>query len=430
MLYFVACIYLVMYYIRPFEWVPGMVGIPIFVVLCVVAFLLLVINFINGKIRLFSFNTDIFMVGFFGAILLSHITHGYLHGMIDGAIKFFPVFIGYFLFAHALDTYKKYNCFLLLLIFLTAFLAYQGYLQVTTGHAYGGLEPLYQRVGYDESNNPIYVTRIRWYGVFNDPNDLGLALVLIVPVLIDRVFQKRFFLSALLLPVILYGIYWTNSRGAMLSLAAGIFAYLVLRYRSLKGVIIGGVMAVIGVVFGPSRMGSLSGSEESAYGRIEAWYSGFQMFKSSPLFGVGQGMFTEYHNLTAHNSYMLVLAELGLLGSIFFVGMFYISLLWTKNYCFLGEALSSEIEKQNRSQACALSASLVGVMAAIFFLSRSYVLLPFLIIALMVRFSTFRDVDLNQYFVNPFQAPIKWRSILSLIVIEIIFINIVVKVLV
>ena len=70
-------------------------------------------------------------------------------------------------------------------------------------------------------------------------------------------------------------------------------------------------------------MAQISNGDDSAYGRVEAWYEGIQMFKSSPVFGVGKGMFTDFNNLTAHNSYMLVLAELGFVGSIFFLGLFF-----------------------------------------------------------------------------------------------------------
>ena len=96
----------------------------------------------------------------------------------------------------------------------------------------------------------------------------------------------------------------------------------------MRGVVLGLILAVFGMTFGPSRMSNMSAAEESANGRLDAWYAGFQMFKDNPLFGVGQGMFTDYHYLTAHNSYMLVLSELGFFGSIFFMGFFLVAFQW------------------------------------------------------------------------------------------------------
>ncbi len=68
-----------------------------------------------------------------------------------------------------------------------------------------------------------------------------------------------------------------------------------------------------------------SAADMSTQLRYEAWAAGLQMFKQSPLFGVGQRQFSEHHFLTAHNSYVLALAELGLVGLVLFVALLYLS---------------------------------------------------------------------------------------------------------
>src|ERR1700682_4357662 len=45
------------------------------------------------------------------------------------------------------------------------------------------------------------------------------------------------------------------------------------------------------------------------------------MFKSAPLFGIGFNGFTEFLDITAHNSFVLCLAELGLLGSTLWMAL-------------------------------------------------------------------------------------------------------------
>jgi len=55
--------------------------------------------------------------------------------------------------------------------------------------------------------------------------------------------------------------------------------------------------------------------------RLDAWASGLEMFKRSPLFGVGFGAFTDFNDITAHNSFVLCLAELGLLGTTLWVAL-------------------------------------------------------------------------------------------------------------
>src|SRR5208283_5274590 len=55
--------------------------------------------------------------------------------------------------------------------------------------------------------------------------------------------------------------------------------------------------------------------------RLEAWANGLEMFKSAPLFGIGFNGFTDLYEITAHNSFVLCLAELGLLGSTLWMAL-------------------------------------------------------------------------------------------------------------
>lgn len=425
MLFFLLCFYIVCYYIRPFEWIPGLIGSPIFSVMGGISIIALLLAWSNGKIRLFQYKTDQLVLGFTLAIVLSHLSHGYIDGAVISLQSFFPIIVGYFLVAHGLDSKKKINWFILLLIGLTTILAYEGVLQVTDGMSHGGMEPFYQRV-INADGVLIELPRIRWFGPFNDPNDLGLALVLVVPFLVDFLLKKRWILTALTLPLLVYAVYLTNSRGAILSLAAGLFAYLVLRYRSMKGVIVGLVLAAMGMTFGPSRMAQMSAAEESANGRLEAWHEGFQMFKSSPLFGVGQGMFTDYHNLTAHNSYVLVLAELGFFGSLFFMGLFLISFRWGWVNLLSGKP-EVRLAEADRTQFCALFGSLTGLMTAMFFLSRSYILLPFIVLALLTAYVNLPEYQPESTARFDLVPNFRWGQIALVVVGEMIFINVLVK---
>lgn len=427
MLFYLLCIYVSLYYIRPFEWYGPLRGLPIFSVLGVLCVIALFLSWGGGKIRLLQYKTDQLMLGFIFAIALSHLSHGYIGVALDALQSFFPILVGYFLVAHGLDSKKKINWFILLLIGLTCVLAFEGVLQVVVGVSHGGLEPLYQSIinvdGVAEE-----LPRIRWFGPFNDPNDLGLALVMVVPFLLDFMYKRRWILSALTMPLLLYAIYLTNSRGAMLSLGAGVFAFLVLRYRSMKGVLVGLVLAALGMTFGPSRMAQMTAQEESAYGRFEAWHAGFQMFKSNPLFGVGKGMFTDHHTLTAHNSYVLVLAELGFFGSIFFLGLFLISFQWGWGNLLAKNPQAMLEKKTVRDQVCAIFGSLTGLMTAMFFLSRAYILLPFVLLALLTAYINLPEHNIENSTNFDLVPMFRWGQMSAVVVGLIIFINILVKV--
>jgi len=377
---------------------------------------------------MFRYKTDVMMTGFVAAIIMSHISHGYFGGALNSMLDFLPALAGYYLVAHSLNSERKVKWFMFLLIALTVFLSYEACLQSFYGVAQGGLKPLFQQVtnaaGVQET-----VLRVRWFGMFNDPNDFGLALILPIPFLINSLFEKKYLLPTACLTPLLYATYQTNSRGAMLALSAAIFIYLIIRFRSTIGAIFAGLLGAFVVVLGPSRMSQLSSGEESAHGRIEAWYAGFQMFKSYPIFGVGMGMFTDYHPLTAHNTYMLVLAELGFLGAFFFAGLFFYPLLWSYNNIFM-QTESPENEKKRLLLAACFS-SLTGLMAALFFLSRAYIMLPFMIIAfLTATINTLRwppcvDVALAQG--DAVADQFHGLKIASVVLAEIIIINLIVK---
>lgn len=382
MLFYLLCIYISLYYIRPFEWVDGLKGTPIFLVVGVMSIIGLFCLWAQNKIKFFRFKTDWMVLGFTVAIILSHLRHGDFYLIIPSCMKFFPALVGYFLVVYGLDTQKKIKLFTILLIGLSVFLSYEAYVQAQTGFAHGGMEPVFDWGVNSEGTLVRDISRARWYGMFNDPNDLGLALVLAVPFLIKDLFLKRYLLPIICLPILTYGLYLTNSRGAMLAMAASIFCYVVLHRRSAKGVVIGVLIAGLMMTIGPSRMTDVSASEGSAHGRLEAWYQGFQMFKAYPLFGVGRGMFTEWHSLTAHNSFVLVLSELGLFGSFFFLGLFYIPLRWAKTH-LLAILSDRNVDVIRMSYYRAAIGCLVGLLSAMFFLSRSYILLPFMIVGLI-----------------------------------------------
>ena len=154
------------------------------------------------------------------------------------------------------------------------------------------------------------------------------------------------------------------------------------------GGIMGGLAALLFFLFGPSRLGMMSAGEDSAAGRLDAWYYGFQLLKHRPLFGVGQNMFTDDYPLTAHNSFVLAFAELGLVGFFFWVGLLYVA--------FKGLVL---VEKHPRlwPYAVGLEAALVGFCAAAFFLSRTYTLIPYLLVALSAALANVARVQMPEF---------------------------------
>lgn len=378
MKFFFTCLFVALYLIRPFEFLPSLYGSPILLIVGCLGLLSVLFPLINGQTKWCE--TDTFMLGFMVAILFSHASHFYLGGVIASFENFLPVFLGYFLVSFAVTTRKQIVFMCYLIAVCTCFIAVEGCLEHSRGISYFGIEPLWQN--YSVDGQRLTHNRIKWLGPFSDPNDLALLFVVPIPLLLSR-FKRSKVVSLVALVLLVLGIFYTNSRGGMLSLFVAISCYFVLRYRNKTGLIVGGLLGLLLLVLGPSRVGQISAGEGSAYGRLEAWYEGFQMFKHNPLFGVGMGRFTDFNELTAHNSFVLVMAELGLFGLFFFTGLFWIPLKKLK--ALLWGELRNKLAIDDIALLSSLAASLVAVMAAMFFLSRSYILLPYLLIALIIR---------------------------------------------
>jgi O-antigen ligase len=185
---------------------------------------------------------------------------------------------------------------------------------------------------------------------------------------------------------VLYAIYLTNSRGALLATAAIAALHIWRRYGLLAAGVFGsaGLAAMLAL---PSRLQQLDVEEASAYGRVDAWYEGLQMFTSNPLFGVGANQFSDHHFLTAHNSFVLVLAETGIVG--FTVWVAFLAYCFRMLLALLRQPLGTDgagLLVDDRRIASALLLSLAGTMVCAFFLSRTYIVIIYVLAAMIVGF--------------------------------------------
>jgi len=309
----------------------------------------------------------VLLFGFLAAIALSHLSHTYFYGAFNSVVEFSKIVIPFILFVNIVNSERKIKISLWLIIIATVILAIQGIYQFNNGLGWAG-QPLSLQ------------GRINWVGIFNDGNDLALAIVMAIGFVFAFFFGKAHpslkFLSAVFLGILLYALYLTNSRGGYVALAGTLLFYFTRRFKNKFIAISLGVIFVFTIfALGPSRLSTISASEESAYGRIDAWYQGMQMLKSSPIFGVGYGMFTEDFSITAHNSYLLVAAEEGIVGLFFWIALIY--------SCFKGLSVLVKRHPRLNSYALGLEANLVGFLCSAFFLSRSYKDILYIMLALI-----------------------------------------------
>ncbi|MCB9730327.1 MAG: O-antigen ligase family protein [Deltaproteobacteria bacterium] len=238
-------------------------------------------------------------------------------------------------------------------------------------------------------------TRAAAIGLLGDPNDLAFMLMMAVPFALLAVRETRGFarwLQAASLLILLAGVAVTQSRGGLLALGAAL--WFIFRHRvksrlalvAIMGVGVIGLAIAAGV--GSRESYDLSGGDASAVGRLDAWNAGLRMFLAHPVLGVGFDQFVanyftyvqnpiEWTARTAHNTFVLAIAETGLAGFIPFM-----LLVWTS----VRDAVRLELQPGEAGLGRALRQSqlarLAAILVAAFFLSQTWNWFLYIVLAL------------------------------------------------
>jgi hypothetical protein len=168
--------------------------------------------------------------------------------------------------------------------------------------------------------------RVRYRGELNDPNEVSLticagALSLLIAFAIRRRGSLIVVVYWIAAAIVAWTVVMTQSRGGLVAVMLVPGVYVVRKY-GFKALVPALIVALPVLMLG-GRSGE--SADESTRFRYEAWATGLDMFHHSPIFGVGARQFTEHNFLTAHNSYVLTLSELGLPGMVMFVSIIYLS---------------------------------------------------------------------------------------------------------
>ena len=133
-------------------------------------------------------------------------------------------------------------------------------------------------------------------------------------------FASNFLFTLVPAGILIVAVYFTHSRGGFLALMAMALFGFKDRIGLVKSAII---VAVVCVGLLALNISGGRGINEDDGGRVAAWVTGLEVFKAHPIFGIGIDNFSDYNETgnTAHNSYVLCLAELGMFGYFFWMGM-------------------------------------------------------------------------------------------------------------
>lgn len=405
MAYFVLVFTIVVYITRPAEWIPALYFNWNITALIFGVFVLLFSTMNQDKKSPFD-RTTMYLVLFFVAMVMSNVFRmqfatisEYLPVMLTNLIVFALV-------QSAITNLEQMRRLILIIISLLLFICYQCYLQVSVGENWGGLEPFYRSIlivseqGVMKSFEP----QVKWFGVLSDPNDLGMILIAFIPYIFNRIVYQKINIAnklmwGLALIVLLYTVILTNSRGSLLALLVAVGAFFIIKKRSMAGVIFAVLACIVLLTFGPSRMSEIGSGDNSAMGRVYAWILSLELFAMNPILGVGADHFLDYHGRTAHNSYVLAFVETGFLGFMSYLSIFILSISTALKVAFRTENSKVMIE------IIALTSGLIGILVSIFFISRTYVLLPFFYAALLTTYTRMQCPDLFKEYVEAIKAP-------------------------
>ncbi len=238
----------------------------------------------------------------------------------------------------------------------------------------------------------------RLSGSFGNANETGAALAVGVALAGGLAFALRghpaLQLAATIgVPLSMLALFLTVSRGGIVALAAilvaGVFVAGPRRGTVLAAAALGAMMAVVyfGAFAGEQAREHLFQSDGGT-GRTDIWRVGWRMVEANPAVGVGAGNFqnSSVHYLlepgaieradfivdepkVAHNTYLGVLAELGVVGLALFLAIIGASIasLWRAAQTF-GASGDREMDLLSRAVLIAL----IGFLTAAFFGSREF----------------------------------------------------------
>lgn len=239
--------------------------------------------------------------------------------------------------------------------------------------------------------------RVKYTGVLNDPNEVAMLVSTAIPFAIvlwkkEPSRLKTIGLTALAIAVVMT-VMATGSRGGLVVLAT-IVAFYSVQIFGLKRILrilplIAGVAIVVLVLKGDG--GGREDAEASSLQRLGCMRTGIELLLRSPLVGIGYGQFTQYHDLTAHNAYILAASELGFGGLVLWASIAYLSVRSA-----LRVRAFTEADSGLGSWGLAMATSLVGVMTGIFFLSFTYHLVLWILFGLTGALNTLQPTELRR----------------------------------
>jgi putative inorganic carbon (HCO3(-)) transporter len=224
-------------------------------------------------------------------------------------------------------------------------------------------------------------------GMFENPNDLATALVILLPfavvlTLSSKGLARLFYLVCA--AVLAIGVLFTLSRGGFLGLiaASGVLLWKLGRWRRMKttlgvALICGILLAVMPGGYG-ARIVTIFNTEQdqtgSAQQRRELLERAASIAITRPITGVGMGNFHIYsiHDKPAHNAYLEIAAELGVMGLIAYLILIIAPFRSLRRIERQTRGIRSKSEREMYWLSVSIQAAFIAYLVCSFFASIQY----------------------------------------------------------
>ena len=370
-------IFVVLIFWRPQEWlVPWLYGLPLLDAVFYMALLGLLVEIDGGKIRFPREAPQVYLIpGVWIAAMVSHVAHTYFAGLMFTIVPVFKICFFTFVLFCVLDRVSRLRKLVIAFVGMCCVMAVHAILQEKRGYGFAGQRPIWV----------LEHTRSIFFGIFEDPNDLAQTLATAIPLSFGLTYKRSLFsvlLGAGITWLLVVGVLATHSRGGIVALATvtAIMTVLVLPARWMPKIL--PLFIVAALLLCP-----LAGAymDDSAHDRVAFWGEANRAFKTTPIFGLGYMMQTEYvgGDRAAHNAFVLCYSEVGLFGYWFWFGLILLGVVgaWRTRAEMRKRGLRGEVWL--RRIAGLSIAAMGGFAASGYFLSRAYVYPMFFLMALL-----------------------------------------------
>ena len=377
---FLLCVYTALVLIRPMDWWEPILGWQLVTVVAILTMFTAFPMIMAQGQNLWTRTPELQM----GALWVLGASLSWLPAFWFGGMwmvfeEMGKIYIYYFLIFLLCRDRAGYRAMLWTVLGCTIWLAIHTEIQMRTGVGFGNQPPIW-RVRDRETGEGVWQAVA--FGTFEDPNDLCLIMIISIPLFyaefrtVGSPVLKGIALVAI--PLAAHAAWLTNSRGGYLGIFAMVAGYVIGRTKGIKRWVLLAVSVFFLTTVAPSRFAAGFVGQQD---RSILWGDGIAMFKANPFFGVGFYDFQRYSSerKVAHNTYVHVLAETGIIGYLPFFSMIAFGMVHLRRTINQRRFLS----KEDNIQLGALFSAAVGYLTSIYFLSRQKVHISYIIFGLM-----------------------------------------------